>query len=156
MKPAPAFNCFECGRHMGKSASHCVIDGNVWCSRCVDRKWRFNDVDKRGTRAGIAWTLGLWGRQDETDEDGRPILDAVVSADGINAKVWCRFCRRWHLHGHHDSNTPDCPLTSISRGARCTCPIGTGDGHRWAHCHNNSSPYNETGYVLREVRRETR
>lgn len=39
----------------------------------------------------------------------------------------------------------------------CTCPPGSGDGPRVAHCHDRNSPYKRnvdlmyTGYVLREV-----
>ncbi len=34
----------------------------------------------------------------------------------------------------------------------CTCPLGSGDGHRVAHCSDPRSPYYASGYVLREVR----
>lgn len=33
----------------------------------------------------------------------------------------------------------------------CTCPIGSGDGHRVAHCYNTASPYYAHGYILHEV-----
>jgi hypothetical protein len=33
----------------------------------------------------------------------------------------------------------------------CTCPVGSGDGHRVAHCWNTESAYYERGYILHEV-----
>ena len=38
-------------------------------------------------------------------------------------KVFCVYCKKFHLHGETL-------------------------GHRTAHCDNDDSPYNETGYVL--------
>jgi hypothetical protein len=32
----------------------------VLCSRCVDRENLYDAVDHHGTRAGIAYRLGLW------------------------------------------------------------------------------------------------
>jgi hypothetical protein len=43
--------------------------------------------------------------------------------DGGNYKVWCEYCRVWHLHGRMN-------------------------GHRVAHCYWPLSPYNETGYFI--------
>ena len=63
-----------------------------------------------------------------------PELDAYVTDSGISSRVWCAWCVRWHSHGHcgHDK------------------PLGAGNGHRVAHCHDPWSRYNATGYVLRE------
>jgi hypothetical protein len=33
----------------------------------------------------------------------------------------------------------------------CTCPPGSGDGHRVAHCHDRNSPYDDTGYIAVEM-----
>ena len=63
---------------------------------------------------------------DELDENGYPILDAYERNDGYGLAVWCRCCRRWHVHGH-------------------------GAGHRVEHCHREDSPYMKTGYVLRPI-----
>ena len=75
MKPAPAFNCARCGRHIGKTASHCLTEGGrVLCTRCLGRDAhadlfpdcgvRWHDVHDHdgslGSRAGIAAVLGLW------------------------------------------------------------------------------------------------
>ena len=51
-----------------------------------------------------------------------PALPAYPRTDGAGLRVWCAWCRRWHLHG-------------------------IGYGHRAAHC-SPPSPYTESGYVL--------
>lgn len=51
------------------------------------------------------------------------VLDAF--ADGEQTVVWCSWCVHWHRH---------------AMGA---------EGHRWAHCFVEGSPYDEGGYVLR-------
>ena len=53
-----------------------------------------------------------------------PVLDAYD--DGFNYKVWCAFCRVWHLHGRVN-------------------------GHRVEHCYWPLSPYMKTGYFIRKV-----
>ena len=54
----------------------------------------------------------------------RPRLPAYPRTDGIpGLRVWCCWCDRWHSHS-------------------------PGYGHRAAHCHNDASPYSDTGYVL--------
>ena len=50
---------------------------------------------------------------------GEPREDMV---DGV--KVYCKYCSKYHLHGK-------------------------GLGHRVAHCINNKSPYNKTGYIIK-------
>lgn len=79
-----------------------------------------------------------------------PTLDARRSRDGRQLIVWCLYCARDHFHGRH-SETNDCSYTR-DYDEPCTCPLGTGDGHRAAHCHDPSSPYANSGYVIREVR----
>jgi hypothetical protein len=79
---------------------------------------------------------------------GIPVLDA--RRDGVHLVVWCSYCRRDHLHGVC-SGDPDCPTMRTMGREACTCPTGSGDGHRVAHCHDPASPYDETGYILREV-----
>jgi len=82
--------------------------------------------------------------------DDPPALDAYRSNLDRQLEVWCEHDRRWHLHGRHVPGR--CPLPEFP-GARqkCTCPVGTGDGHRVAHCTCRNSPYIGRGYVLREV-----
>ena len=43
------------------------------------------------------------------------------------------------------------PVQVPARGVPCTCPVGTGNGHRVAHCHCRCSPYDNTGYDLEEA-----
>ncbi|MER5671144.1 hypothetical protein [Pseudonocardia alni] len=82
--------------------------------------------------------------------DEPPVLDAYATRDGL-LKVWCEHDRRWHTHGRHHRGT-GCRHNGFT-GSPCTCPVGTGDGHRVEHCTCPGSPYRTTlnGYVLREV-----
>jgi hypothetical protein len=69
------------------------------------------------------------------DSPPTPTLDAFkyTNARGLtNLIVHCKYCRHWHFHG-------------IGRKP------GEADGHRVCHCHVNWSPYNRTGYRLREI-----
>jgi hypothetical protein len=52
-----------------------------------------------------------------------PDVECIDNGDGT-WKFWCQHCGRHHTH----SAAP---------------------GHRAAHCHADSSPYRDTGYVLR-------
>jgi hypothetical protein len=63
----------------------------------------------------------------EMSKEDIPTLPAYD--DGYNYKVWCEHCRRWHLHGRID-------------------------GHRVAHCHRPSSPYDRTGYIIQKAGEE--
>lgn len=55
--------------------------------------------------------------------DKQPVLEAEDLGNGT-CRVWCAFCEAYHVHAAEP-------------------------GHRVAHCHNKSSPYNDGGYVLR-------
>lgn len=82
-----------------------------------------------------------------------PVLEAYRTDNGTQLSVWCGYCNREHRHSRHD---PDTGCTAYDKRthrfrAACTCPPGTGDGHRVAHCHDADSPYADSGYVLREV-----
>jgi hypothetical protein len=88
-----------------------------------------------------------------TESHKVPVLDARRSADGSQLLAWCKYCRRSHYHGRHRLGTGciyDWCVTDVI-GDVCTCPTGTGDGHRVAHCHNQKSPYINGGYILKEV-----
>jgi len=74
-----------------------------------------------------------------------PTLPAHRSDDGRLLLVDCPGCGRQHTHGRHNPST-DCTATDNPR-TPCTCPTGTGDGHRAAHCHNGAMP---RGYVIEE------
>lgn len=78
-----------------------------------------------------------------------PTLFARRSKNGGGLDVWCRYCQRDHHHGRH-RNGGECTYRGL-HSERCTCPVGSGDGHRVAHCAgNNDSLYQDTGYILVE------
>lgn len=56
-------------------------------------------------------------------ENKTPVLIAYPRRAGPGLKVWCPFCVCWHHHG-------------------------TGEGHRTAHC-KDDTPFSKTGYVLK-------
>ncbi len=75
MNAAPPFDCANCGRRIGKTATHYLTEGNqVACSRCLTRPahaslfpdcpeaWHdtLDHSGSSGTRAGIAAHLGIW------------------------------------------------------------------------------------------------
>ena len=81
----------------------------------------------------------------------------LATRRGSLLTFWCPWCRRQHYHGAHGCHDPQCACT-LHQDYRfgwdpCTCPIGTGNGHRCAHCTEPSSPFKATGYIVREVAR---
>lgn len=83
--PSPAFDCPKCHRRIGKKRTHYLIKttGEVWCPSCTypftgsipthaiahpdcptkwHDMWDHSSDHLSGTRAGIAWHLGLSGR----------------------------------------------------------------------------------------------
>lgn len=56
----------------------------------------------------------------------RPVVKCFgrKDTDVFMFQFWCPFCQRWHLHGY-------------------------GKGHRVAHCHDSSSPFYKTGYIIK-------
>lgn len=61
----------------------------------------------------------------------------------LTDRIWDAYVQRF----------ADCSYNPDVPGGRgfCTCPVGSGDGHRVAHCSNEKSPYWRHGYVLHEV-----
>jgi hypothetical protein len=53
-----------------------------------------------------------------------PFLVAEVGNKAGMLKVWCKYCKEWHLHGKLE-------------------------GYWTAHCTNPNSPYLKSGYLLR-------
>ena len=84
-----------------------------------------------------------------TDNTDTPILIGPPTYNGSGINVWCPHCKRDHNHGRHDPDT-GCRYDHWNQRGVCTCPPGTGDGHRTAHCHNPQSPYADTGYIVVE------
>lgn len=106
-----------------------------------------------------------------------PVIHAWGTKDNSQLTFWCEGCETHHVHGRHASlasilnafgsscgNLGDLWLEYLKKfeacdynpnvpGGRgfCTCPVGTGNGHRVAHCYNTDSPYWEYGYYLHEV-----
>jgi len=60
--------------------------------------------------------------------------------DGTHVRVWCRHCRRDHRHVRCQAQCDGI----------CTCPAGSGSGHRAAQCANRN-PYRIRGYVIAEI-----
>jgi hypothetical protein len=83
--------------------------------------------------------------------NGLPVLLGRRQPQTAHLMVWCPHCKREHPHcGHHPDN-PDCRYSGPG-GEPCTCPRGTGEGSRGAHCDADSdSPYLESGYYVKEV-----
>ncbi len=57
-----------------------------------------------------------------------PVLLAVPIPSGKCWHAWCPFCKTYHMHG------------AVA-------------GHHVAHCANENSPFKETGYMLRELKK---
>lgn len=76
MKPAPPLDCAVCGRRIGKTGGHYLLEGDqLACTRCAENRslhaavfpgcphaWHdlLDHLEATGTRAGIAARLGLW------------------------------------------------------------------------------------------------
>jgi hypothetical protein len=60
MGPAPAFDCANCGKQIGKTRTHYVIDRQPWCVRCITKHHRWDHIEAHASRAWLARTLGLW------------------------------------------------------------------------------------------------
>lgn len=56
-------------------------------------------------------------------EEDIPVVEGVLRFDGYGVKMFCQYCRKWHLHGW-------------------------GEGHVVAHC-DRDTPYRKTGYILK-------
>lgn len=71
----------------------------------------------------------------------KPKEDSVLALQV--RKLWRNYVRRFE----------QCRFNPNAPGGRgiCTCPMGSGDGHRVAHCHKRDSAYYDHGYVLHEV-----
>lgn len=91
---------------------------------------------------------GRHGGQGHVDAENRydaeqgwfPRIDAVLPV-----RRWKRYLQRFS-ECRYDLWSP------LRRKAMCTCPAGSGDGHRAPHCSNREpGRYYEHGYILYEV-----
>ena len=63
MTEAPAFDCWECRRRIGKTATHYLLRGvigQVCCGRCIDKHDAYDSVQYMASRAAMAHRLGIW------------------------------------------------------------------------------------------------
>jgi hypothetical protein len=89
------------------------------------------------------------------------VLAATASSSGRILQAWCPFCRGHHTHGRHGAAVDcerwlgtacGCELHASLHGPShtpCTCPPGSGDGHRGAHC--TDGPLRQSGYWVTEI-----
>jgi hypothetical protein len=74
----------------------------------------------------------------DAEDNWVPRIDAVLPL-----RLWRRYLQSFGK----------CKFNSNVPGGRgvCTCPSGSGDGHRAAHCWSTDSAYYKHGYILHEV-----
>lgn len=56
---APALHCADCGHHIGKTRGHFVVDGEVFCGRCIEAR-NPRRYPPPYSRAAAALELGVW------------------------------------------------------------------------------------------------
>lgn len=74
----------------------------------------------------------------DAEDNWAPRFDAVLPL-----RLWRRYLQR----------SSGCKFNPNKPGGRgfCTCPTGSGDGHRSTQCGNRRGAYYEHGYILHEV-----
>jgi hypothetical protein len=97
-----------------------------WCRWCNKFHWH-------GRHLGDAYVRCEGAENELSSTAGSPVSDRMWLAH-LNEYASCTF------------NDRVCGGRGI-----CTCPTGSGDGHRVAHCHNAKSGYYDHGYILHEV-----
>lgn len=62
MTPAPALDCTNCGRRIGKQRLHYLTDrpGEVLCVHCAERRRPDDGPYRAASRAAAAKLLGVW------------------------------------------------------------------------------------------------
>ncbi|AMU74388.1 hypothetical protein [Mycobacteroides abscessus] len=100
-----------------------------WCKFC-----KSHHTHGRHGGPGKAEAHDRW----DAEENWVPRIDAVLPL-----RLWRRYLQRFST----------CKFNPNKPGGRgfCTCPVGSGDGHRAAHCGNRTGAYYEHGYILHEV-----
>lgn len=145
----------------------------------LDETWQRISETNKAAGVQVDWTATERGQMEALADDlnraleRHPIIHAWRTSNGRQLQFWCKFCKDYHTHGRHGSASEfngkdsgsllpvrlwrqyvrkyaDCTYR-FGRGF-CTCPIGSGDGHRAPHCWNRKpGHYYEHGYILREV-----
>lgn len=100
-----------------------------WCKHC-----KTHHVHGRHGGQGTVEAYNRW----DAESNWVPRSDAVLP-------LW-----RWKAHLQQFAG---CAFNLNFPGGRgiCTCPAGSGDGHRAAHCGNREGAWYEHGYILHEV-----
>lgn len=100
-----------------------------WCMHC-----RTQHVHGRHLGASRIEAINRW----DAESNWFPRSDAILP--------------QW-LWVAHLQEFADCRFNEhVLRGRGiCTCPAGSGDGHRAAHCWNRDGAHYEQGYILYEV-----
>lgn len=61
MTPAPPFDCDDCGRRIGKTSTHLILDdGRVVCIRHHDEHNDASRITHHASRAWAARAKGIW------------------------------------------------------------------------------------------------
>lgn len=101
-----------------------------WCKHC-------KGLHTHGRHSGDSYAVSR--ARADAESNWTPRVDAVLPL-----RLWKRYVRR-HASCTYNGKVPG------GRGF-CTCPMGSGDGHRVAHCWNREpGGYYDHGYVLHEV-----
>ncbi len=100
-----------------------------WCKYC-------NTHHVHGRHGGPG-AVDAYNRRDAED-NWVARLDAVLPL-----RLWRRYLQRFGRCKFNDRFPGGLGV--------CTCPVGSGDGHRVAHCGNRENGYYEHGYILHEV-----
>lgn len=96
-----------------------------------EKSGRGRDSNRNGRHEGIMSDFDPTTKSIDPTND-LPVLLVRVSDDGGQLVGWCPFCRFNHYHGTFGD------------------PTGRdGEGHRVAHCIDKSSPFENTGYILK-------
>jgi hypothetical protein len=100
-----------------------------WCIHCKTHH-------THGRHGGPSYieSVNRWDAEDKWV----PRVDAVLPL-----RLWRRYLQRFGKCTYN-------PNVPGGRGV-CTCPFGSGDGHRVAHCWKRDAGYYDHGYILHEV-----
>lgn len=121
--------------HAWRTRYHGGSQLTFWCRYCKDHH-------VHGRHSGP----GRYVDPDDNVVQVRTTPEGLIRRIPGMARLWKAYVRRFETCRYN----PDVPG---GRGI-CTCPMGSGDGHRVAHCWKEDSPYFRHGYILHEVEPE--